>query len=165
MRADPAPRSTSPPPQASAGGAEPQWQWFCVSNVIAVGVFSVSMMHLMQHWIEHGRSRGASFAVGQPAVAAALAGAVGSLLYFFAFCGVAFIAADVDESAPGSGAPLAMGRDLDADVVIVGAGTVGASMATVLARQGKKVTVIERCVARGPGWRVGCVKSHPACGW
>ena len=34
----------------------------------------------------------------------------------------------------------------DADVIIVGAGTAGASLAAVLARDGKRVVLVERCV-------------------
>lgn len=41
-----------------------------------------------------------------------------------------------------------MRPEYDADVVIVGAGTAGATLAAVLARDGKKVVLIERCVVR-----------------
>ena len=44
--------------------------------------------------------------------------------------------------------PSARASAYDADVVIVGAGTAGAALAAVLARDGRKVVVIERCVAR-----------------
>lgn len=148
----PRPPSSSPrrslvPPQTAAAAdaaAEPRWQWFCYSNVVAVVVFTVSMTHVLQFWLAHGRLHSAGYAFGQPAFAAAVVGAVASLLYFIAFFGVAFIASDVDSLAA-DGEPLAA-ADVDADVVIVGAGTAGASMATVLARQGKRVTLIERCV-------------------
>ena len=118
--------------------------------MVAVVVFTVSMTHVLQFWLAHGRLHSAGYAFGQPAFAAAVVGAVASLLYFIAFFGVAFIASDVDSLAadgePLAAAATAAGRDMDADVVIVGAGTAGASMATVLARQGKRVTLIERCV-------------------
>lgn len=99
----------------------------------------------------------------QPVFALYTLAALGSMLYFFAFFGVAFVHQDVTEmaahqhqAARGSrvsgGAAAAAGTarappnsdGSDADVVIVGAGTVGAALATVLARQGKRVTVIER---------------------
>uniref|UniRef100_A0A672ZFD1 Squalene monooxygenase n=1 Tax=Sphaeramia orbicularis TaxID=375764 RepID=A0A672ZFD1_9TELE len=47
---------------------------------------------------------------------------------------------DLDSTAPGSSAPL----DPEPDVVIVGAGVLGSAMATVLARDGRRVTVVER---------------------
>jgi hypothetical protein len=148
----PSPTNTLAGKQAAAGddAAEPRWQWFCYSNVVAVVVFTVSMTHVLRFWLAHGRLHSAGyFAFGQPAFAAAVVGAIVSLLYFIAFCGVAFIASDVDALADGEPATAAAAagcRDMDADVVIVGAGTAGASMATVLARQGKRVTLIERCV-------------------
>jgi len=107
------------------------------------------MTHLMTFWLAHMRTHSAAFAFSQPLFAASVVGAISSLLYFIAFCGVAFIHADVEAlTSLGSMSAHVIGgithRDTDADVVIVGAGTVGASLATQLARQGKKVTVIER---------------------
>lgn len=43
-----------------------------------------------------------------------------------------------------SGRPKGRSYSDDADVVIVGSGVLGSSMATVLARDGRKVTIIER---------------------
>lgn len=45
-----------------------------------------------------------------------------------------------------SSAPPPLAPHFDADVVIIGAGTAGAALATVLARDGKRVVMIERCV-------------------
>jgi hypothetical protein len=129
-----------------------------VTNLIAAAVFTASMTHLMSFWLAHMRTHSAAFAFAQPWFAVSVAGAVASLLYFIAFCGVAFIHSDVEQMTLGTGnigaAPIigsVQARDVDADVVIVGCGTAGASLATQLARQGKRVTVIERCVAGGGG--------------
>lgn len=109
------------------------------------------MTQVMTFWLANNRVHSPAFAFSQPGFAVAVVGAVASLLYFIAFCGVAFIASDVelltgsasDEVAPATTSGSAI-RDMDSDVVIVGAGTAGAAMASVLARQGKTVTLIER---------------------
>lgn len=150
----PAPSPRPSPPHPAQDATRPAWGWFSVSNVLAAGVFMASMTHLMSFWLANNRAHSPAFAFAQPGFALAVLGAVSSLLYFIAFCGVAFIASDVElltgsasaagEDASTSGA--AAVRDMDSDVVIVGAGTAGATMAAVLARQGKTVTLIERCV-------------------
>lgn len=42
------------------------------------------------------------------------------------------------------GSPAELGTDAEPDVVIVGAGVLGSAMAAVLARDGRRVTVVER---------------------
>lgn len=74
---------------------------------------------------------------------------MGSLLYFLAFFGVAFVYQDVNDMVKDAEEAHLHSQakkrlETDYDVVIVGMGIVGASLATVLARQGKRVAVIER---------------------
>jgi 2-polyprenyl-6-methoxyphenol hydroxylase-like FAD-dependent oxidoreductase len=118
-----------------------------VSNVVSVGVFLGSVGHLLNAWMHRAPEHSPGSLLAQPPFALALAGAIGSLLYMFAFFGVAFIHPDVAPAAAESSPeedPSAAPRDVDADVVIMGAGCAGASLATALARDGKKVVVIER---------------------
>lgn len=118
------------------------------------------MWHLMDFWLAHGRSSltSATYAFAQPSFVGSLVGAVASSLYFIAFCGVPLIASDVEQmtgvsdpsAAAGiSGAAAAqhnaqISREVDTDVLVFGCGCAGASLATQLSRQGKRVTVIER---------------------
>ena len=60
------------------------------------------------------------------------------LLYYFGFFGVSFVARERFEPSVSS-----TGTH-DADVVIVGAGTAGAALGVALAKQGRKVIVIEK---------------------
>lgn len=98
----------------------------------------------------HMRSLTPAFAFAQPGFSVALLGALGSLLYFFAFFGVAFIHQDVSDwmakatQLSGAAAAAKLKREADADVVIVGMGLVGSALAAILSRQGKKVIVLER---------------------
>lgn len=135
----------------------PAWEWFCVSNVVAVAAFLASVTYLMGFWMENMRQHTPAYAFSQPVFALSMVTALGSLLYFFAFFGVAFVHGDVadlaaePQPAAGNGGR-AGGRAVstdgsDADVVIVGAGTAGAALAAVLARSGKRVTMVERCVS------------------
>jgi hypothetical protein len=163
-----------PRPQAATGKPGVAWEWFCFTNVCFVGLFAVSLWHALQHWVAHSSAAAAPATVGSKALfALSVAGGVASLLYFFAFFGVAFVYQDLDDAltprtrkyaAAGEAAAPAAGGDgasssgvaasgpvrgiarpeYDADVVIVGAGTAGAALATVLARDGKKVVVVER---------------------
>lgn len=188
--------------QAASSDSAPrvQWEWFCVSNVIAVAAFAGAMYHLLAAWAQHGRQLSLALFAAQPLFAVSAVVAVAATLYFFAFFGVAFMHGEVSESlmpphgpsahavaaarklgsdamevdterrgspastastqadpaassvsAAGAVRPLsALRPEYDADVVIVGAGTAGASLAAVLARDGKRVVLIERCVdARG----------------
>jgi 2-polyprenyl-6-methoxyphenol hydroxylase-like FAD-dependent oxidoreductase len=144
------------------------WEWFCLSNIVAVLVFLSCVTYLLPFWVEHMRTGGGHFSVAQPAFIASAVGALGSLLYFFAFFGVAFVHQDVKEimrgedvarraaqrrAAGGQNGPASSSAEGDADVVIVGMGIAGATLATVLARQGKRVVVLERCVGGGDGVR------------
>lgn len=108
------------------------------------------------------------WAFTQPKVALAAAATLFSLLYFLAFGCISCIAREMSEepvkpvyqpavatataqAAPAAATSSGKGKskaaaegDWDADVVIMGAGTAGAALATALARQGKRVVVIER---------------------
>jgi hypothetical protein len=137
-------------------GPSPAWEWFGISNFIAVLVFSASLSFLFSNWLSDGsRSYSIALAFSRPPAAAAVVGILGSMLYFIAFFGVSFVHEDIAESlraeaAASATAPQDETKDLnpeyDADVVIVGAGTVGAALAAALARDGKKVVLIERSV-------------------
>ena len=141
-----------------------------MSNVIAVTVFLASVWYLLAFWMAHARSHSAAYFFGQPAFGACLLLCTGSLLYLLAFFGVAFVHGDVTElhgggergsgstrtsgtrgstrgsnASGGPSATAAVGSgpfDVDADVVIVGAGTCGAALAAVLARDGKRVMLM-----------------------
>jgi squalene monooxygenase len=105
-------------------------------------------------WAVHGglSEHAPAYAFTQPAFTTSLLISLASVLYMFAFFGVAFVGADVsdlmsaDEAASAAAAAVAAHRwdRADADVVIVGLGLAGSSLATVLGRQGKRVLVIER---------------------
>lgn len=137
---------------------QPAWGWFGISNVIAVGAFLTSMSYLLSSWMATSQLRvhTPAYAFSQPAFILAVVAVTSSLLYFFAFFGIAFIYQDVasveartseeQHAATTSGSVRSgeMQPKYDADVVIVGAGTAGAALATVLARDGKKVVLIER---------------------
>lgn len=123
-----------------------------MSNIVAVAGFIGSVTYLFDYWMINGSEHAAAFAFTQPAFVVSLVVALACLLYFFAFCGVAFVYKDVtewmqsSERAAAAAAETAAGRwpEAQADVVIVGLGLAGSALATVLARQGKKVLVIER---------------------
>jgi hypothetical protein len=177
----PFPRAPPPhflvPSQARGGSPQPVWEWFCLSNIVAVLVFLSCVTYLLPFWVEHMRTGGGHFSVAQPAFIASAVGALGSLLYFFAFFGVAFVHQDVKEimrgedvarraaqrrAAGGQNGPASSAAaEGDADVVIVGMGIAGATLATVLARQGKRVVVLERCVGGGDGVRARRVGYRP----
>lgn len=159
--------------QAQAGQKRtPAWEWFAFANVLAAAIFVAAVGYLASaRWSSAATSAATliAAAVAQPGVGLAMLAAAASALYLVAFCGVAFIHSDVDDalaprkrehtvppapsagSAAAAGAPTAAAAaarplrpEYDADVVIVGAGTAGAALATVLARDGKRVVVIER---------------------
>lgn len=120
-----------------------------MSNVLAAGTLAVSLSVMARFYVG---ARGAALtqALAQPSFAASAMAAAASVLYLLAFGGVAFIHADVTAASAEAAAvaaaarPVPPPRDMDADVVVVGAGTAGATLAATLARQGKRVTLIER---------------------
>ena len=240
------------PHDRQAGPPTPAWQWFCVSNVIAVVVFVASVWYLLSFWMANMRNHSPAYAFGQPLFDLCLLLSTGSMLYLFAFFGVAFVHTDATsqrtEDAGSSTAPsrhsppgaatgaaaasqsecaetltlhadsaatpsspwaesecvaqwpravassacksvtrrgrvskmivfffvslpvitpfrfvrfnpdfypfyltpcfIGFNPDVDTDVLIVGAGTAGAALACVLARDGKRVTLIDRSVGQ-----------------
>jgi squalene monooxygenase len=154
----------SPRDEASKKAPRPAWEWFAVSNALALVAGGLGVRSLLAVWApSEGLAALSALARESGDVAIALAGIVIAILYFVAFFGVIFIRLGLDEGgealppAPAAkaselparhgepSAPLARGAD--ADVVIVGWGLAGAALATVLARQGKRVLVLERCAA------------------
>lgn len=132
------PRELPVPTPQTGAPPTPRWEWFCVSNVVAVAAFTASTA-----WLAH-TSRAGPIDLTRSEVVYALALTLASLLYLVAFFGVAFMHAEV---AAAAAVPLP-GEPFDTDVVVVGAGTAGAALATVLARDGKRVVLIDRCVTR-----------------
>lgn len=139
-----------------------------VVNYIAVGVFSVSMYFVMRLW-DGPLNRMNLFPLVLPFL-----GVFASMTYLFGFFGISVISAVMDPpfalspmsttknsstaSKPSSTRStqwdVATARRGDSsaysfdspEVVIVGAGTAGASAAVTLARQGRKVVLVEKCM-------------------
>eukprot|EP00752_Nemacystus_decipiens_P003898 g3578.t3 len=137
-----------------------------VVNYAAVAVFAASMYRIMRLW-DGPLNRMQFFPLAIPFI-----GVFASLTYLFGFFGISIIAGVMDPpflSSPapspkhGSSYPSAAktrpeqfspadesssSYSLDSpEVVIVGAGTAGASAAVTLARQGRKVLLVERCMS------------------
>ena len=142
--------------------------------MIAIATFAASASHFFSAWIQHGRLPSAAFLLEHPLVGLSAAAAVACVLYFLALFGSGASGGGAGASLmPPAGQPAkaqpakaqpegaaagavggaavsacrstaALSPDYDADVVIVGAGTAGAALATVLARDGKRVVLIER---------------------
>ena len=117
-----------------------------------MGTFIASGWYLLQFWMDiNDFHHSPVHAYMHPGFVVSLICTIASLLYFFAFFGVAFIHTDVESLASPSANPVtqssAMNPEYDCDVLIVGMGTAGAALATVMARAGKKVVAIERCVS------------------
>lgn len=135
-------------------------------NYAAVAVFAASMYRIMRLW-DGPLNRMQFFPLAIPFI-----GVFASLTYLFGFFGISIIAGVIDPpflSSPapspkhGSSYPSAAKNQskqfspadesssnysLDSpEVVIVGAGTAGASAAVTLARQGRKVLLVERCMS------------------
>lgn len=134
-----------------------------VVNYIAVGVFSVSMYFVMRLW-DGPLNRMNVFPLVLPFL-----GVFASMTYLFGFFGISVISTVMDPpfavspvSSPESFPATSKVTQHDAatarranssaytfdspEVVIVGAGTAGASAAITLARQGRKVVIVEKCM-------------------
>lgn len=137
-----------------------------VVNYAAVAVFAASMYRIMRLW-DGPQNRMHFFPLAVPFI-----GVFASLTYLFGFFGISIIAGVMDPPFLSSPAPSPKHRpsyppaaenqskqfspadgssssySLDSpEVVIVGAGTAGASAAVTLARQGRKVLLVERCMS------------------
>lgn len=152
------PRSTlSPPspPAATAAAAAPRR--LQVVNYIALAVFSASMYRIMRLW-DGSLNRMNFFPLCIPFI-----GVFASMTYLFGFFGITIISAVMDPPFTNSPLPSPKNRcakksgpiatpDGDSsvysfdepEVIIVGAGTAGASAAVTFARQGRKVLLVER---------------------
>lgn len=124
----------------------PRWGLFVYANVVATVAFIASCAWLLQFWgSASSAQRTVRYCIAQPACVAAASAAALSGLYLLAFAGVAFVYAEVQaEQRPHVVVPDATKSGYDADVVVVGGGCTGASVAVALAKQGRKVVVIER---------------------
>lgn len=128
-----------------------------VVNYIAVAVFAVSMYKIVRMW-DGSLDRMNVFPLALP-----IAGVFASLTYLFGFFGVSVISAVLDPpfSQYPSPSPKASAENPakvtpstrssvysfeEPEVVIVGAGTAGASAAVTLGRQGRKVLLVEKCM-------------------
>ena len=85
-------------------------------------------------------------ALWHPPAIACIASFLGALLYMLVRHGVPYKSMPGDGVVPSTAAIARQNLAVDTDVIVVGAGTVGAALATVLARDGKRVLLIERCV-------------------
>ena len=128
-----------------------------VVNYIALAVFSASMYRIMRLW-DGSLNRMNFFPLCIPFI-----GVFASMTYLFGFFGITIISAVMDPPFTNSPVPSPKNRcakksgtiatpDGDAstysfdepEVIIVGAGTAGASAAVTFARQGRKVLLVER---------------------
>eukprot|EP00903_Cladosiphon_okamuranus_P005739 g5695.t1 len=137
-----------------------------VVNYAAVAIFAASVYRIMRQW-DGPLNRMQFFPLAIPFI-----GVFASLTYLFGFFGISIIAGVMDppflsspEPSPKHGPSYPTGDknqskqfaptdgsssnySLDSpEVVIVGAGTAGASAAVTLARQGRKVLLLERCMS------------------
>lgn len=135
-------------------------------NYAAVAVFAASMYRIMRLW-DGPLNRMQFFPLAIPFI-----GVFASLTYLFGFFGISIIASVMDPPFLSSPAPSpkhcssyptaakaqpkqfspadgsSSNYSLDSpEVVIVGAGTAGASAAVTFARQGRKVLLVERCMS------------------
>lgn len=127
-----------------------------VVNYIAVAVFAVSMYKIVRLW-DGSLNRMNVFPLAFP-----IAGVFASLTYLFGFFGVSVISAVLDPpfsqdtpnpktsagklSKETSSTSSSVYSFEEPEVVIVGAGTAGASAAVTLGRQGRKVLLVEKCM-------------------
>ena len=145
----------SPPPPSAAQPTQPHRLY--VVNYIAVAVFAVSIYRIVRAW-DGSLNRMNAFPLALP-----IAGVIASLTYLFGFFGVSVISAVMDPPFAQSPAPSpktladkatrlapASGSSVYSfekpEVVIVGAGTAGATAAVTLGRQGRKVLLVEKCM-------------------
>jgi len=145
--------------KTSSSPLAPRWELFGVFNVAAVLAAAAAAINL---WRSPPSEDAMMFRLGS-ADARAIVSALSLLVvatYMIAYCGVSMVwrAIEEDSSAllkparvPVSASRMSAARrerlrkdGMDADVIIVGAGTAGAALAAVLARQGKHVIVVER---------------------
>ena len=131
----------------------PRWELFWVSNLAALLLMGACGVHLLRQFQLSAEDRGLGGRHLSVSTVLSIVGGLASCAYLLGYCAVGLAGAEVDDawktSQSGrssrnhshSATPRKEGEP--ADVIIVGAGTAGASLAAVLARQGRQVTVIE----------------------
>ncbi|CAM9472406.1 unnamed protein product [Scytosiphon promiscuus] len=133
-----------------------------VVNYVAVAVFAASMYRIVRLW-DGSLNRMHFFPLAIPFI-----GVFASLTYLFGFFGISIISGVLDPPFLSSPSPSPKNRSSSGnpskhfaptgespssyslenpEVVIVGAGTAGASAAVTFARQGRKVLLVERCMS------------------
>ncbi|CAE7530305.1 SQE2 [Symbiodinium sp. KB8] len=130
------------------GNLAPRWDLFNVTNTLALVLFATSVAYMLQFMLAHGRDHALMYFVAQPDVLLASCTALVTLCYMTAFFGVAWVYEDLSAGpSPIRLVPAtthATDVGFDTDVVVVGAGTAGTALALRLAKDGRKVTVVER---------------------
>lgn len=134
-----------------------------VVNYVAVAVFAASMYRIVRLW-DGSLNRMHFFPLALPFI-----GVFASMTYLFGFFGISIISGVMeppflsspapspkDRSAPPAAGPKHFSPTEEGsseysldnpEVIIVGAGTAGASAAATFARQGRKVLLVERCMS------------------
>lgn len=129
----------------------PQWQWFAYGNAVSAVAFPVSLAVLVGQIAQHSPAATPWAVLSQHKWAAAAATA--SFSYLLLFLGVGLVVPPAPASpahstvrpvARTSSKPIAE----DPDVIVIGAGTTGASLAASLGRRGYRVLCIEKTIVQ-----------------
>lgn len=137
----------------------PRWDLFAVFNAAACLAGTSALLTLWKY-LPTSVDEAAALKLDVRAMVAALTLAV-SATYAIAFCGVSLVWRAIEDdtgglpratkASPEAATRMAEARrqrlkddNMDADVIIVGAGTAGATLAAVLGRQGRHVLLLER---------------------
>ncbi|KAA0152935.1 hypothetical protein FNF29_03459 [Cafeteria roenbergensis] len=151
--------------KTASASAAPRWDLFGVFNIAALLAAAAACTSLVRAPPagSNGWQAMPDFASLDTRTIVAVATLIVCLTYAFAFCGVALVWRAIEDESQNESmrvpkplpvdaakrmAAARMERlraaGMDADVIIVGAGTAGAALATRLGRQGRNVIIIER---------------------